>query len=361
MRQGGSPCTAAVGEAGRQALEWDLHWRGPTVASEDLRGAAVPASRLNRCSHPLPAPNPRCVLDAMFDDRFRLKPAFLHNEAALRRRLRCVGRWLRGLVAGAPASNKRCRPPPVVLGTAPWGFWSWPCTTPVHSHHCTHPPTCSVLAAVNLAAAPFLLVFLAIYFFMKVLGMGRAARSGSCVGCVADRRQGCGAPPLAATPRRRSSHRKPARSALCRKPSVAHRAPSHPRRTRRSFTTTPPPWARAAGRRWRSGASGAGGAGGLRQQRRRRHSTPCCSAPRRALHSQRCAPVLAACRPARSRTPLPALPTQPPPPPQGVQRAAALHQAPPGRQPPRGRGLHPPVPLADSEVGSELPVKWLQC
>lgn len=38
----------------------------------------------------LPAPPCRCVLDAMFDDRFRLKPAFLHNEAALRRRLRCA-------------------------------------------------------------------------------------------------------------------------------------------------------------------------------------------------------------------------------------------------------------------------------
>lgn len=54
-----------------------------------------------------------CILDAMFDERsFRLKPAFLHNEAALQRRLR-------------------------------------------------------VMALCNLAAAPFLLVFLLIYFFMK--------------------------------------------------------------------------------------------------------------------------------------------------------------------------------------------------
>ncbi len=30
----------------------------------------------------------RCILDAMFDERFRLKPAFLHNERALQRRLR---------------------------------------------------------------------------------------------------------------------------------------------------------------------------------------------------------------------------------------------------------------------------------
>lgn len=30
----------------------------------------------------------RCVLDAMYDDHFRIKPAFLHNEAALKRRLR---------------------------------------------------------------------------------------------------------------------------------------------------------------------------------------------------------------------------------------------------------------------------------
>ena len=27
----------------------------------------------------------------MFDDRFRLKPAFLHNERALRKRFRCDG------------------------------------------------------------------------------------------------------------------------------------------------------------------------------------------------------------------------------------------------------------------------------
>ena len=42
----------------------------------------------------------RCILDAMFDERFRLKPAFLHNERALQRRLRC---------APAPLVALRCR------------------------------------------------------------------------------------------------------------------------------------------------------------------------------------------------------------------------------------------------------------
>ncbi|KAI3424722.1 hypothetical protein D9Q98_008111 [Chlorella vulgaris] len=52
------------------------------------------------------------VLDAMFDDHFRIKPAFLRNEPALRKRLR-------------------------------------------------------VMAVCNLVVSPFLLVFLLIYFFMK--------------------------------------------------------------------------------------------------------------------------------------------------------------------------------------------------
>lgn len=51
----------------------------------------------------------RCILDAMFDERFRLKPAFLHNERALQRRLRCVPRQCAaGRVAWTDGARSTC-------------------------------------------------------------------------------------------------------------------------------------------------------------------------------------------------------------------------------------------------------------